>query len=334
MNADFSQHKATFLLYPSRRDVWRKNAVPIRESIVNLANMISSFEPVYLGYDIPITQVINENVVPVKMQYNDVWIRDTGLIPVNNGGVNFLFNAWGGELYSDWEKDLTVASKMAEILKVPYSKCDLTLEGGNLATDGNGTLIAIKPTICGTNRNPQFSIQQIEERLKKILDIQNIIWLPEGLQYDETGGHVDNLCAFADSHSIFLAWTDDLNNPQYNIVRKVFNILSSAKNVNGDKFNIIKIPLPTIFTRSEDDCDGLEYNTNSKERLLGEKIQPSYINFVFVNGGVIVPQFEDKNDKKVLKIFEGFFLNSKVLPFAAREIVLGGGGIHCLTKNF
>lgn len=334
MNADFSRHKATFLLYPSRKDVWRKQALPIRESIVGLANVISRFERVYLGYDVAVTQRVESGVVLEKMQYNDVWTRDTGLIRVKEKGVLFRFNAWGGELYSDWSKDLTVAPRMAEILGVPYVESELTLEGGNLASDGRGTLISVKPTVCGDNRNPGFSQSQIEELLKTALDVQNIVWLPTGLKYDETGGHVDNLCAFADEKTVFLAWTDDKDNPQYDVVHTAYDVLSVATNTDGRRYDIAKIPLPDIFTRTDDDCDGLENTGSGKERPYGEPIQPSYINFVFVNGGVIVPQFGDRNDLRVYEIFKNFFSDRSVLPFDSREVVLGGGGIHCLTKNF
>lgn len=337
MIPDFSPHEATFLLYPERKDVWRKNALPIQDTITSLANLISEFEQVYLGYEIPVTQRLASGVKTVEMQYNDVWARDTGLIPVESGkGVRFLFNAWGGEdgLYDDWRKDLTVARRMADILGAEIIESELTLEGGNLTSDGRGTLIAVKPTLCGKNRNPRFSEEKIEKLLLEALCVKRIIWLPEGLKYDETGGHVDNLCAFADERTIFLAWTEDKNNPQYEVVNDAYKILSEAKSSDGGKYEIIKVPLPGAFARTAEDCEGLEYSDGSKNRPIGEIIQPSYINFAFVNGGVIVPQFGDKNDERALSLFKRFFKDRRVLPFASREIVLGGGGIHCLTKNF
>jgi agmatine deiminase len=269
------------------------------------------------------------------MFYNDIWVRDCGLIPTESGYTAFNFNAWGGSegLYDDWSLDVTVCDQMSKILDVGYKKSCITLEGGNLTGDGEGTLILIENCVVNNNRNPDLSLEQIESYLKKDLDVSKIIWLKHGLVYDETGGHVDNLCAFVKPASVFLAWTDDEKNVQYDVVREAYEILSREVDAKGRKLNIVKIPLPEIFYRSDDDCVGLVLRDGSKKRLKGEPIQPSYINFIFVNGGVVVPQFGDKNDLPVLNIFKKFFDDRKVVAFNAREIVLGGGGLHCITKN-
>lgn len=337
MKADFAEHNCTFILYPYRCDVWRKKAIPIQELIIHLFLEIIKYEKVYLG-----TQIEEIDLQPymnyvIPMKYNDIWIRDTGIIPLSKKGegVYFLFNSWGGSdgLYSDWSKDLQVPAQMNDCLKLKIKKSQLTLEGGNLTTDGNGTLITIKSSIFNKNRNPNFTLEQIERVLLKDLDIKKIIWIEEGLKYDETGGHIDNLCIFADENTVFLAWTDDPNNEQYVVVHKAYDVLIKATNTKGHSFRIIKIPLPSIFLTSEEDCRDIEINEFSKKRVIGERIQASYINFIFVNGAVIVPQFDNELDSQVLNIFKEFFKEKKVIPFPAREIVLGGGGLHCITKN-
>jgi agmatine deiminase len=334
MKSDYEKHVATFLLYPSRRDVWRNGAKDIREVITNLCTTISSFEEVYLGTDRQIDNPPSGTKI-VKMEYNDIWARDSGLIPMESGAVAFNFNAWGGAdgLYDDWSKDSTVCTQMSKILNLSYAQSNLTLEGGNLTTDGKGTLIAIEDTIVNDNRNFGLSKEEIENTLKKCLQLKKIIWIPHGLKYDETGGHIDNLCAFVDDGVVFLAWTDDENNEQYPIVKAAFEILSKETDALGRKLAIVKVPLPEIFLRSKDDCVGLDISESSKNRLEGEPIQASFINFIFVNGGVILPQFGDKQDGAVVNIFKEFFKDRKVVPFPAREVVLGGGGLHCITKN-
>jgi len=204
------------------------------------------------------------------------------------------------------------------------------MEGGNLISDGNGTLVAIKESVQKRNHLP---LGEIEKELKQILKIEQIIWIKQGLVYDETGGHIDNLCVFADANTILLSWTDDKDNPQYSIVNKAFEILEQAKDINGNPYKIIKIPTPDIFYRTEEDCIGIELRDNSKQRLVGEPIQASYINFIFVNGAVIVPQFGLKQDREALDVFKSVFISKRVIPFDAREIVLGGGGIHCISRN-
>lgn len=340
MKADFNTHKGTFLLYPTRLDVWRGKAQPIAETIVDLCELIARYEPVVLGVSPKVSldavRVKSPTTVCKRMEYDDVWIRDTGAIPCGDGLVAFGFNAWGGEegLYKDWSLDQTVPEQMSEILQFPLKRVDLVLEGGNLHSNGNGTLIAVKNTMCNKNRNPGVSVAETERRLKDALGAEKVIFIDEGLVFDETGGHIDNLCAFADKKTLLLAWTDEPGNPQYEVVRKAYQTLTDATGANGEKFEIVKVPLPSIFHRTQADCEGIEIIQGSKERVLNEPIQPSYINFIFVNGGVIVPTFGDAYDEEAIAVFKRVFKDREVRTFPAREIVLGGGGMHCITRNY
>lgn len=337
MKADFAFHDGTLLLYPTRRDVWRGGAKPIAATVTKLAQLLSRYEPTVLGVlpelDKNGIQAACPDVTVTRMQYDDIWARDSGAVPTDGGLVKFGFNAWGGDegLYGDWSLDSTVPEQMSRILGKSLSLSGLTLEGGNLLTDGDGTLICIRSTIQNPNRNPGASIAEIESELKRATRVERIIWIDEGLAYDETGGHIDNLCAFADESTLLIAWTDDENSPQYRVVRRALAAIEAAP---GRKYGIVKIPLPSSFRRTEADCKGLEYPDGSKARLEGELIQPSYINFIFANGAVIIPTFDDPKDGEVLKIFKATFPDREVVPFPAREIVLGGGGLHCITKNY
>ena len=340
MKADFEMQRGTLLLYPTRRDVWRMDAKPIGIVVTKLIQQIAEFEPVFVGM-LPGTEETffangNSCVQIETMQYNDIWVRDSGAIPCENKLLKFGFNAWGGEegLYSDWALDATVPEQMSRLLKEPLTTSPLIAEGGNLVCDGRGTLISIKNTLCNKNRNPQFDIEMIEVLLKRDLNVEKIIWIDEGLAYDETGGHIDNLCAFANEKTILLAWTDDTASPQYDIVRRAEAVLKNATNAWGEAFEIVRIPLPSCFERTQDDCVGLFSVTGSKARFVGEMIQPSYINFAFVNGGIILPSFDDPADELVKTLFERVFPDRRIVTIPAREILLGGGGIHCITKNF
>lgn len=336
MLADFTADKSVFLMYPSRLDVWRQGAMPIRRTIVNLANLLSDYQTVYLCTDRSISEPIDPRVQVVHMEYDDVWARDTGPVPLSGGEYTaFRFNAWGGDegLYYDYSKDVTVPTQISNVLGIQFRQSELTLEGGNLASDSQGTLIAVKRTVFNPNRNAGYSLLEIEDALRRDLKVKKIIWLDEGLAYDETGGHVDNICAFVAPHTVFLAWTDDEHSPQYPIVRRAYEILSNERTASGEKIEIVKIPLPDIFYRSHEDCEGIELSHQSKNRLENEAIQPSYINFIFAEGCVVVPTFSDENDERALQIFRDFFKDRNVISFDAREVVLGGGGLHCITKN-
>lgn len=337
MKADFAFHDGTLLLYPTRKDVWRRNAELIAETVEDLGKILSRFEPTVLGVlpelDKNRIQASCPDVRVTTMLYDDIWVRDSGAVPTEDGLIKFGFNAWGGDegLYGSWEQDATMPEQMSKLLKEKLSLSSLTLEGGNLLTDGDGTLLCIRKTIINDNRNPGISEAEAERELKRALGVNRIIWIDEGLVLDETGGHIDNLCAFADKDTLLIAWTDAPENPNYKIVRSALARIEAAE---GKKYGIIKIPLPSAFTRTEDDCIGLEYPDGSKPRLVGEMIQPSYINFIFANGAVIVPTFGDPLDGEVIRIFESAMPGRRVIPFPAREIVLGGGGLHCITKNY
>lgn len=337
MKADFALHDGTLLLYPTRRDVWRGGAKPIAATVTELAQLLSRYEPTVLGalpaLDKTAIQASCPDVTVAEMQYDDIWARDSGAVPTSDGLVKFGFNAWGGDegLYGDWSRDSTVPEQMSRLLGKELSPSPITLEGGNLLTDGDGTLICIKATVINGNRNPGVTEDEAERLLKEALGVERIIWIDEGLAHDETGGHVDNLFAFADKDTLLIAWTDDKESPQYPIVRRA---LAAIESTPGKKYDIVKIPLPSAFERTKANCEGLEYPDGSKARLEGEIIQPSYINFIFANGAVIVPTFDDPTDGEVLKIFKDTFPDREVVPFPAREIVLGGGGLHCITKNY
>ncbi|MCL2218339.1 MAG: agmatine deiminase family protein [Chitinispirillia bacterium] len=332
MKAEYEQHKCTILLYPERRDVWRKGAQLIRETVERLAETIAEFEPVFLGYNgqnIPKLQVADQ-LKTVDIEYDDIWARDTGGIPVGDDElVIFGFDAWGG-LYGSVTKDMSVSGTIAQFCKLKPKKSAIVTEGGNLVSDGNGTLLAVKE--CLQSRNP-LPLEEIENELKRVLNIGRIVWFERGLVYDETGGHVDNLCVLADKNTALLSWTDDKSNPQYSVVKEALEVLEQASDADGKAYKIVKVPIPDIFYRTEEDCDGIELREDSKNRLVGEPIQASYINFAFANGAVIVPQFGLKQDDEALNVFKRTFGTRKVVPFDAREIVLGGGGIHCVSRN-
>ena len=332
MKADFDYHKCSILLYPERKDVWRSEAKFIRQTILELAKVMSTFELVFIGYNRHHQFEKNESnmVKNFYAAYNDIWSRDTVGVPLYGDNLAvFQFDAWGG-LYTKTTDDLMLPKTIAELLSLNIKKSHLILEGGNLISDGRGTLLAVKEPIIKRNL---FPLEKIELELKQVLNINQIIWIERGLIYDETGGHVDNLCVFADTNTILLSWTDDKNNIQYPIVREALAVLEKANNIDGQLYKIIKIPTPDIIIRTDEDCEGLEYRKDSKNRFVGELIQASYINFIFINGGIIVPQFGIKQDKDALEVFRKFFKAKTVIPFNAREIILGGGGIHCISRN-
>ncbi|WP_281166324.1 agmatine deiminase family protein, partial [Liquorilactobacillus sicerae] len=149
------------------------------------------------------------------------------------------FNSWGGlvdGLYFPWDKDDKVAQKMSEIERVDrYRLDDFVLEGGSIHVDGEGTLITTEECLLSAGRNPQLSKEQIDEILKENLNLKKIIWLKRGIYLDETNGHVDNIANFVKPGLVALAWTDDKNDPQYEISKENLDILENATDARGRK---------------------------------------------------------------------------------------------------
>ena len=223
------EHHATLMLLPYRKDTWREGGVPAREAYKNVVKAIAKHELVYLGIDPSIySKVIDEfkdldNVECIKIKYNDAWARDTMPIFVKNKdkirGVDFRFNAWGGEvdgLYSNYKNDDELSKKILKYLGIDgYHLNRFILEGGSIHVDGQGTLITTEACLLSEGRNPNLSKQEIEEKLKENLGVEKVIWIPNGIDQDETNEHVDNMLAFVKPGVVALAWSDDKDSIQY-----------------------------------------------------------------------------------------------------------------------
>ena len=346
MPAEFSPHYGCILIWPHRRDSWQNGAYKARQAFAELIKIISRSEKVivcarYEDYD-DARKALPDRVRVVEMSSDDSWARDVAPTFVTNGtnirGIDWGFNAWGGlhdGLYFPWDKDNKMARKLCDLLdKDCYDQRDLILEGGSIHTDGEGTLLTTEECLLGRGRNPDMSKQEIEERLRRCLGIKKIIWLRRGIYHDETNGHIDNICAFTSPGEVVLAWTDDKNDPQYEISAECLEILGSSADAQGRKIRVHKLPLPAPVHITEEECMGLDDMDGEPTRIPGERLAASYVNFYISNGDVIVPQFGDPNDKRAVEILSALFPTRTVTGLrGSRDILIGGGNIHCITQQ-
>jgi len=345
MPGEFEPHSKCWMLWPERKDNWRLNAGPAQKAFANVAQTISKFEPVFMGVSAgqvdTAKKILPSSVTIVEIDSDDSWMRDVGptFVKNKNGqirGIDWKFNAWGGlkgGLYSPWDKDEKVACNVMETQGVSCYKAPLILEGGAIHTDGQGTLITTEECLLNPNRNPDLSRNQIEVLLKKYLDVKKIIWLGKGVFMDETNGHVDNLCCFIKPGKILLHWSDDRSDPQYEISRDALEQLSSNHDAMGRKLTVHKIhqPGPLFITREE--SLGVIPAENTMPRQQGDRMAGSYVNFYIANNGVIMPCFDDPRDEEAKSIIQSLFPEREVKSVPAREILLGGGNIHCITQQ-
>ncbi|KQJ89993.1 uncharacterized protein LOC100825642 isoform X2 [Brachypodium distachyon] len=363
MPAEWEPHDQCWIGWPDAQGLWRDAAAPAQKAFANVVNRISRFEPVTVccsaGQYARVADLMEHksNVRVVEMSARVVWMRDLGpTFVVREGktrlrreiaGVDWQYNAYGGfsgsfgaedphlnrrkrqEEYLS--EDNLVARKILELERVPRFKTSFVLEGGSIHVDGEGTCITTEQCLCHGNRNPHMSKDEIEKQLKIYLGVSKVIWLPKGLYGDEMiSGHVDNICCFAGPSTVLLSWIDDTSDPQYAHSAAAFDILSSTTDAKGRKLDIIKIHVPgPLYTTEEEGLQFADLVDKGQERLAG-----SYVNFYIANGGIIAPAFGDRWDEEARKVLEKAFPNHEVVMVeGGREIVLGGGNIHCATQQ-
>lgn len=342
MPGEFEPHRQCWMLYPVRSDVWRDDARPAQHIFSQVAEAISRFEPVTVGVDATHVDHARNNLPAhirvVEMAYNDAWVRDSGPTFVVNDagdvrGVDWQFNAWGGEIYADWSLDEKVAQTILDHQRIDRYQADFVLEGGSIHVDGEGTLITTRECLLNPNRNPRLTQDEIESRLKSYLNVDKVIWLDYGVYEDETSGHVDNVICFVKPGVIALTWTDDPHDAQYERSVAAYEQLKSETDANGRRLEVHKIHQPAPMHMTQAESGGLQIMEGTYPRLAGARLAASYINFYIANGGLIVPQFDDPYDDLALETLDILFPERQVVGIPAREILLGGGNIHCITQQ-
>ncbi len=345
MPGEFEPHAGCWMLWPERPDNWRLGGKPAQRAFTAVAIAIAQFEPVTMG--VSSRQFLNArrrlpgDVRVVEMSYNDAWMRDCGPTFVVNAqgvlrGVDWNFNAWGGlqgGLYFPWDQDDRVARQVLEIERVDRYKADLVMEGGSIHVDGEGTCLTTTECLRNSNRNPHLSQAEIEEYLQQYLDVQKVIWLERGVYQDETGGHVDNLCCFVRPGVLALTWTDDQSDPQYEISAQAYEQLSAATDAKGRRFEIHRIHQPGPLYITAEESEGVDSIEGTLPRKTGDRLAGSYINFYIANGGVVMPAFDDAHDQAAAEKLQKLFPDRHIVGVPAREILLGGGNIHCITQQ-
>jgi agmatine deiminase len=347
MPGEFEPHSRCWMLWPERQDNWRNQAGPAKAAFSAVARAIALFEPVVMGVSGQEFETAKKflspvsNITLVEMEADDAWMRDVGPTFIRNRqgevrAVDWGFNAWGGlkgGLYHPWNRDERIARTVMELSETDGYKAPLILEGGSIHVDGEGTLLTTEQCLLHPNRNPSLSRAQIESVLKDYIGVDTVIWLGQGVVMDETDGHVDNLCCFARPGEVLLHWTDDPADPQYEISLDALERLSRARDAKGRPLTVHKLHQPGPLFMSEEESNSLENHNPGMIREKGARLAASYVNFYMANGGIVMPVFDDPRDDAALALVQSVFPDRTILPVKAREILLGGGNIHCITQQ-
>jgi agmatine deiminase len=345
MPGEFEPHAGCWMLWPERPDNWRLGAKPAQQAFVALATAIAGSEPVTVGASAAQFSNARRRLPPqvrvVELSSDDAWVRDTGptfLVNDRGGlrGVDWQFNAWGGlqgGLYFPWDRDAAVAQKVLEVEGCDRYRAPFVLEGGAIHVDGQGTLLTTEECLLNRNRNPHLSREQLEAQLKRYLAVDAIVWLGKGVHLDETDGHVDNLCAFVRPGEVVLTWTRDRNDPQYEISREAYERLSEARDARGRRFKVHRIEQPGPLHMTAEEAAGVDAAEGTQPRAAGGRLAASYVNFYIGTRRVVVPLLDPKRDRKALQQLQDLFPKREVVGVPGREILLGGGNVHCVTQQ-
>jgi agmatine deiminase len=345
MPGEIEPHAGCWMLWPERPDNWREAARPAQLAFAQVAAAIAQFEPVTMGVSTAHYEaaraLLSERVRVVEMAHDDAWMRDVGPTCVVNGrgtvrGVDWRFNAWGGlngGLYFPWDKDDLVARKVLETERLDRYRAPMVNEGGAIHVDGEGTALVTEECLLNPNRNPGCDRADIERRLREYLGVSQVIWLGKGIVNDETGGHIDDLACFARPGVVCLTWTNRQRDAQYVISLDAFERLQEARDARGRRLKVVRLPMPGPLYMRAGEAAGVIAKEGSRPRTAGERLAATYVNFYIANGGIVMPLLDARTDPEAATRLKRLFPGRRVVGVPSREILLGGGNIHCITQQ-
>jgi len=319
MPPEWAKHERTWLAWPAADYAQEEDAYLAWSEVANTA---AEYEPVTVLVDPKHYEIakkyLSASIELVVCPLDDSWIRDSGATFVfdNNelAAVNWVFNGWGAQSWSNYEQDAKVASFMANHLAAKQINSDLVNEGGGIHTNGSGLLLATETVQLGIERNPDWTRLEVEAELNSKLGTDKVIWIRRGLTRDYetfgTKGHIDIVACFADENTLLVHDQQDESHPDYSVTHEVISRLEEQTDCR-----IIKVPAPKVL---KDDLGFVDY---------------SYINHYILNDAVLLCAFDDPNDQVAKGILEEVYPGREIRLIDARPIFDRGGGIHCITQQ-
>jgi agmatine deiminase len=335
--AEWEKHEATLLSFPYEGRDWPGKYGAIVWAFVEIIKKVAAREPVLLVVKSTDQQVKvagmlkqahvrNENVRFIIKDVNRSWMRDSGpiLVKCSDGtreALQFRFNGWAK--YRNHRKDQRIPAAVADCLGLPlrevlYEGRPVVLEGGAIDGNGCGTLVTTEECLLDHRvqaRNPGFDKGDYETVFREYLGATNVIWLGEGIEGDDTHGHVDDICRFVNRNTLVACREANRRDKNSRRLEENLERLQGARLENGDSPDIVAVPMP--------------------ERLDFEELRlpASYVNFMMIDGTVLVPTFNDRNDYRALGIFTELFSDREVIGISAIDLIWGLGTLHCLSRE-
>jgi agmatine deiminase len=344
MPGEFEPHAGTWMAWPRRPDNWRAGAVPARDAFAAVARAVARSEPVTIaahpGDVVGVRTHLGDTVAVATIPADDAWMRDIGptVVVDDHGGrrgVDWGFNAWGGAhsgLYAHWEQDDAMAAAVCAEEGLDRYRAPFVLEGGAIHSDGEGTLLVTEECLLNPNRNPTMTRAEIEAGLCAYTGAARVIWLGLGVVADETDGHVDNLACFVRPGVVALTVTEDRADPQYERSLDARRRLEAAVDAQGRRLEVHGLTQPGPLFLSELEAAGVTTSPDTVARRAGDRLAGSYVNYYPATTVVVVPLLDPRHDDAALAAIDALYPAREVVGVPAREILLGGGNVHCITQ--
>lgn len=326
---EWAEQAAVLLAWPHESTDWQPWLAAIQQDYVALAQAIArEVPPVILCQDDAHRDLIRRQLgdgcehapILVIAPYNDTWCRDYGPITLGRDGhvalLDFRFNGWGDKYDADLDDSINEALAARGLL-APLARLDFELEGGSIETDGQGTLLTTTHCLLDSNRNTHLSPEAIEAFVLEKLGLQRCLWLRRGaLVGDDTDSHIDNLARFTSPDTIVYAICHNPEDPHAEHLQAMEAELKAFRQPNGEPYRLHGIHIPEP-----------QYDEN------GKRLPGSYINFLIVNGSVIVPVFNCPQDEQALTTLQQCFPDKRLLPVPGGNLIKQYGGPHCATMQ-
>lgn len=331
MPAEWEPHGATWLSWPHNRSTWPGCFAQVEPAMADVVAALAESEDVYINvlgpeHEQHVRGLLRDRAPPERLRYfrvptNDAWIRDHGAIFVCGPSsetpliaLDFEYNAWGGK-YPPYDSDRDVACCMAEALGVPRFASTAVLEGGSVDVNGAGTLITTEQCLLNPNRNPTLSRADIEGLLRECFGVDRIIWLGEGIDGDDTDGHVDDLTRFVARDTVVTVVERNAADPNFAPLTANRRRLEALEHSGDAALGVVELPMPEP-----------QYNR-------GERLPASYANFYVANACVLMPAFACAADDAAREVLETCFPGRRIVGIDCRTLVAGLGALHCLTQQ-
>lgn len=329
MPAEWEPHAATWLSWPRREGISFPDSYDrVMPTFRALVEAITESEPINInvcnGAHEAEAQAVLDGVAPESITYhriptNEPWCRDHGPIFLTRADeprlviVDWDYNAWGGK-YPPCDLDDVVPTRVGAKLKLEVFYPKMILEGGSIEVNGAGALLTSEACLLNPNRNPSLGRAEIEQRLRDYLGAREILWLGDGIEGDDTDGHIDDLTRFVAERTVLTLVEKNRDDSNYAPLQGNLARLRELR-VDGKPLEIVELPMPAKIIRDE------------------QVLPASYANFYIANETVLLPVFHDPNDAVAIELVQAAFPKRRVVPIDCRELIWGLGAFHCLTQQ-